>query len=618
MPPASTQSASIESNRRVRWRSPCRLKHRPARTLHASRATEFSLGLMQSAELISAHLTEIAALLQFAGESRFKVDAYRRAAEVVNTLGDELGPLVEQGRLKKFQGIGQALSRLIEEMWNSGTPELLKRLRAEQPAGAAELMEVEGLTPRRIVALQSALGIRSVQELRAACAAGRVRTVRGFGAKTEARLAKSAERWVTRVKPAPEPMLLPDALSLADAVRARLLQAVETAELAGALRRGEETVRELEFVIVGDVQRALREISALPQVLRVDVGTGSAALSDGVRLRLHTAESARLGNALIVATGNSAHVEQLFARGAERTAGAFSARNFENERALYQAAGCELVPPELRSGEGELEEAARSGFSDLLEAKDIQGLVHCHTTYSDGRNSVEEMARAAHAQGMKYITITDHSPSAQYARGVTLDRLKMQWDEIAAVQEKVAIRILRGTESDILADGYLDYPDAVLEQFDIVIASIHARYRMDRAAMTDRLLRALSLPVFKVWGHPLGRILNHREAIDCDVPRVLDALARSRGAIEINADPHRLDLPPRWISLARTRGIPFLISVDAHSTRGLSVLRYGVTMARRGGLRKREVLNAYDAETFAERVRPVSRVESARAAAAPR
>jgi DNA polymerase (family 10) len=195
----------------------------------------------------------------------------------------------------------------------------------------------------------------------------------------------------------------------------------------------------------------------------------------------------------------------------------------------------------------------------------------------------------------------------------------MQWDEISAVQETVAVRILRGTESDILADGCLDYPDAVLEQFDIVIASIHARYRMDRATMTNRVLRALSLPVFKVWGHPLGRILNHREPIDCDVPLILDALAGSQGAIEINADPHRLDLPPLWISQARSRGIPFLVSVDAHSTRGLSVLRYGVTMARRGGVRKGEVLNAYDAATFTERVRPVpGRQHPTRATAAPR
>jgi DNA polymerase (family X) len=232
-------------------------------------------------------------------------------------------------------------------------------------------------------------------------------------------------------------------------------------------------------------------------------------------------------------------------------------------------------------------------------------MVHCHTTYSDGKNSIVEMARAAHELGMKYITITDHSPSAHYARGVSLDRLKAQWDEIAAAEQEVPIRILRGTESDILSDGSLDFPDAVLERFDVIIASIHARHRMDAPSMTARLSRALSLPLFKIWGHALGRILNHRPPIECDVLALLDQLAASRGAVEINADPHRLDLPPAWIPAARARGIPVVVSVDAHSTRGLGVLRYGVDMARRGGVRVGEVLNALPAAAFAERVRPV-------------
>jgi DNA polymerase (family 10) len=215
------------------------------------------------------------------------------------------------------------------------------------------------------------------------------------------------------------------------------------------------------------------------------------------------------------------------------------------------------------------------------------------------------MARAAEALGMQYITITDHSPSAHYARGVTLDRLEQQWDEIAAVQERVAVRILRGTESDILADGALDYPDDVLERFDVVIASIHSRFKLDRARMTERLTRAMSLPLFKIWGHALGRMLLSRDPIDCDVPAVLDALAGSRGAIELNADPHRLDLPPEWIPHARERGLSFVVSVDAHSTQGLSVLPLGVGMARRGALQRNEVLNTLPAAEFAARVRPV-------------
>jgi len=233
-------------------------------------------------------------------------------------------------------------------------------------------------------------------------------------------------------------------------------------------------------------------------------------------------------------------------------------------------------------------------------------MIHCHTLYSDGKNTIEEMARAAEAMGMAYITITDHSPSAHYAGGVSVDRLEEQWEEIARVQETVKVRILRGAESDILADGALDYPDSVLEQLDVVIASVHSRFKLDRARMTERLVRAMELPLFKIWGHALGRLLLTRDPIDCDVPAVLDALAGSRGAIELNGDPYRLDLPPEWIPHARERGIRFVVSVDAHSTQGLNVLPLGVSLARRGDLRRHEVLNTLPADEFAARVRPVA------------
>lgn len=248
-------------------------------------------------------------------------------------------------------------------------------------------------------------------------------------------------------------------------------------------------------------------------------------------------------------------------------------RVFSSEAELYAAVDLALIPPELRQGAAETQVAPNEDYSDLIELRDLQGVVHCRTTYSDGKHTILEMAQAAHALGMRYITITDHSPSAHYARGVSIDRLQSQWDEIAAARERVPIRILRGTESDILADGSLDYPDNILEQFDVIIASIHARHRLGRAQMTERLVRALSLPFFKIWGHGLGRILNHRAPIDCDVPAVLDALARSRGAIELNADPHRLDLPAEWIPAARALQIPFVISADAHSQRGCPRVR---------------------------------------------
>lgn len=569
---------------------------------------------MQDPKEVSRGLETIAALLRFDEQPKFKVLSYERAAQIVDTLGDDLGPLVEQDRLRELSGIGSSLSQQIQELWNTGHSAYLTQLLEGHPEGAAELVRVPGLTPKRIRALHAALGISSLEALIEACREGRLRNVQGFGEKTEQRLLSAAEKYLGRAGEPPPPLILSRALELAALLERELREAGaggarpgagpsgETVHLAGALRRGEETVTEIEFVVTGDVESALRRVSRLRQVLRVEAAEGVAHLSEGVRLRVHPA-SPSLGSALCEATGSEAHVAALRELASAR--GQTLDGSFASESELYHSLGLALIPPELRQGRGELDQAARGDFSDLIEWSDVRGMVHCHTTYSDGKNSIEEMAMAAHALGMEYITITDHSPSAHYAGGVTLERLKQQWDEIAAVQERVPIRILRGTESDILSDGSLDFPDAVLESFDVLIASIHARHRMDRAAMTQRLERALSLPLFKIWGHALGRILNHRPPIDCDLDAVLHALSRSRGAIEINADPHRLDLPPAFVPKARELGLPFVVSVDAHSTNGLAVLRYGITMARRGGLRKSEVLNTFSVDEFASAVRPL-------------
>jgi DNA polymerase (family 10) len=558
---------------------------------------------MQDPKQVIAGLERTAALMRFLGESRFKVEAYERGAEVVGTVDGDLASVIERDGLRDLQGIGDALSRQIQELWNTGSSQLLQRLESETPPGTAELVRVPGLTPRRIRLLSEALQVDSVASLRAACAEHRVRGVAGFGAKTEQKLLEACDRAEASAARREEPLLLARGLMLADQLGERLSQAGLRWAVAGALRRGEETVAQLDLAVAGELEAALGQLSPLRQVLRVDRNARQLFLSDHVVVKLHTGEPSRWGNLLFLATGSAEHVA-LVERAARARGVSLDEARFESEEALYEAAGLPLVPPELRRGQNELELAERRGFAELVNLADIRGFVHCHTTYSDGRESVLDMARAAYARGMQYITITDHSPSAHYARGVALEQLQAQWDEIAAAQDAVPIRILRGTESDILRDGSLDYPDAILEQFDVVIASIHARHRLSRQEMTQRLERALGLPFFKIWGHGLGRILNHRDPIDCDVPAVLDALARSRGAIEINADPHRLDLPPAWLPAARERAIPFVISVDAHSSNGLGVLPYGITMARRAGITTSEVLNTLSADEFAERVRP--------------
>jgi DNA polymerase (family 10) len=276
-----------------------------------------------------------------------------------------------------------------------------------------------------------------------------------------------------------------------------------------------------------------------------------------------------------------------------------------SEEELYGLLGLPFIPPELREDEGEIE-AARAGTlpTDLVRAEDVRGVVHCHTRWSDGRASVEEMALAADALGMEYLTVTDHSPSAHYAGGLTVDRLERQWDEIARVQERVRVRLLRGTEADITEEGALDFPDAVLERLDVVIASVHSRFKLDEDAMTARLVRAMRHPVFKIWGHARGRLLPDRAPFACRMEEVLDALAASRGAVEVNGDPHRLELEPPFLRMATARGIPVVLSVDAHSTAALGYLDHAVAVARRGWVRRGEVLNARTAAEFAAAVRP--------------
>lgn len=557
---------------------------------------------MQDVAAVARGLREIATLLRFVGAPRFKQRAYVRAADIVDTVGAELSGFVEQQRLRELQGIGRALATQIEQLWNTGTSGYLEQLQRESPPGAGELLQLPGITPNRLRAL-APLQLASIRELYDACRAQRLRGLPGFGAKTEQRLLEACERWLT-ARPAtpPRQMLLSEALALADSLTHAL---PEPAALAGEFRRGHELAASIDLVVAGETEQVLQQLASLRKVLRVDHAAQVAHLGAGVTIQIHPTPARRFGNALLAATGNADHVAAVTER-ARRRGLDLSTHDFANEAELYAAAGLHFVPAEQRDSDAALLRAEREGFGDLLEIGQIRGLLHCHTTYSDGKHSVLEMAQAAEAAGMQYITITDHSPSAHYAGGVSLAALEAQWDEIAAAQEQTKIRILRGTESDILRDGALDYPDHILERFDVIIASIHARHRLDRAEMTARLVRALSLPFFKIWGHGLGRILNQRDPIDCDVPAVLDALARGGGAVELNSDPYRLDLPPSWIPAARARKLPFVVSVDAHSTRGFGVLRYGVTMARRGGLTTSEVLNTLPASDFVAAVAPTT------------
>jgi len=567
---------------------------------------------------VSAILSEIGQLLEVKGLDRFRARAYRNAARFIGDYPGDLAALAAQDRLTEIKGIGAALAVQIKEILTTGRSPYLEKLRSELPSGSIELSKIVSL--KKLQKLNEALGIRNLDELKAAIDQGKIKDVPGFGEKSAQQLLTAIERYENRG----QSLLLLHARRLAQ----QILEHVQTsdearaAEVVGAIRRWKETVGTIR--IVASARRSpvklLNHFLQLPSITDVEAQTETSCvvkLIENVRVAFTAVSHPEFAVAVHNETGAKAHVAKMQTVAAkkgfqlnpttlERVAGKAARKvSIKSEAELFDHLGMQYIPPELREDDGEIEMALAGKLpEDLLTLADIRGMTHCHTTYSDGRNSVEEMALAAEAMGMQYITITDHSPTAFYANGVKLDRLMRQWEEIDEVQEKVKVKLLRGTESDILKEGDLDYPDRILEQFDVIIASIHNRYQLDEDGMTRRVKRAMQNPYFKIWGHPLGRLVQRRPPIPLRVEEVLDVIAESNAYIEINGDPKRLDLEPRWLKEARKRGIKFVVSTDAHSISDLQHLPFGIGLARRAGIRKREVLNTLTVAQFKKQVKP--------------
>jgi len=555
---------------------------------------------------VAAALQEIAQLMDLkGGQNRFKAKAYNAGARTIQAVAD-LDRLVREDQLTTLPRIGDALASQVKQLYLTGESSVLNALRQEFPKGVIELSSVPGLSVEKIKQLDEA-GISSIAQLKDAAQTGRLESLKGFGPKTAQRL---LTQLYTPVQKPKRRLHLHHAWNTADqAVEyLRAIDGVVDVSVAGSLRRWEETIGVIDIVVgVKDPAAVIEKFLQFQLILSShieDENTCVAQFADGAQVWLTAVPPKEFAITLFVKTGSQAHIEKI-QKYAEKKKVSF-ARLPKTETELYKRLGMEYIEPELREDQGEIEAAvAKKLPADLVTEADIKGVVHCHTTYSDGIHTLEAMVRGAEEMGMKYITITDHSPTAIYANGLKLDRLKRQWDEIDEVQEKVSIKILRGTESDIVATGELDYPDAVLEKLDVIVASIHARYKMDSAKMTERITTAMRQPVFKIWGHGLGRILQRRPPFECDVEHILDVIAESKAAIEINGDPYRLDLEPRWLREARKRKIKFVVSTDAHSVKAMNNVKYGVAMARRGWITRKEVLNTLNTAGFAKAVKPI-------------
>lgn len=564
---------------------------------------------------IASALREIGILLELKGENPYKARAYENGAAAVEAIAEDLAQVIDQKRLTKYKGIGDALAAKIAELHHTGRSTLLEELRNELPPGIIELSQIPGLSTKKVQLLHDALGITSIAELQLACEMNAVSKVKGFGEKTQQKIIEGIKEYESR----DESILLVDARQFSRQLTDYLKFApgVASVSLVGSIRRWKESIRNFNVLVSSTqptkVLDAMEKHPLVTKVLDREDDRVIVRLANGLKVNLLVTSASQFPYAELMETGAVTHIQQV-QRIAESKGYSLnqsglwkSGKNVvcKSEHDIYNKLGLPFIPPELREADGELDEiAGGNDFTNLVKIEDIQGMTHCHSTFSDGRNSIEEMALAAQEMGMNYITITDHSPSAHYAGGVTPDQLKRQWEEIDRVQERVKIKLLKGTESDILDSGALDYPDELLEKFDIVIGSIHSRLKMDEGQMTKRLVHFMRLPQFKIWGHALGRLVLRRPPLACRLEEVLDAAAESNVAIEVNGDPYRLDMEARWIKLARKRGIKFVISTDAHGIRDLQNLKYGVHMARRGGLARDEVLNTLPVDLFKKAVAP--------------
>jgi DNA polymerase (family 10) len=545
---------------------------------------------------------EMASLLEARESSVFRVRAYQRAAQTLETLAEDVAAVAARGELTALPGIGRDLAARIGEYLATGRIAQLDELRATLPAAFLTFLEIRGLGPRTARALADQ-GVESVEQLEAMCRSRQIIGVAGIRDKTAENILKAIERW----KAGQTRTLLASgrtvAAQVAEALRAH--GGVERLEIAGSLRRMRETVKDIDLLVTStEPERVIGTLTTLPSVTEVIVkGPTKASVrhQDGLQIDLRVVEPAAFGAALQYFTGSKDHnvrVREIASRRGLRISeyGVFDERTGERvagatEEEVYATVGLPWIPPELRENQGEIEAAREGRLPTLVTAGDIRGDLHAHTDWSDGRHSLEALVTAAQARGYEYIIVSDHSRSTTIAGGLGVEELRAQIAAIRALQPRFRIRILTGSECDILADGTLDFPDEVLAELDVVLAAVHSRFKQSREAMTSRIVRALGHPRVNVLVHPTGRRLNTREPYDVDLEAVF-AAARTHGkAVEINSSPERMDLSDVNARRAGALGLPVAVSTDTHSLRELDHLELGIGIARRAWLPPEQVLN---------------------------
>jgi len=565
---------------------------------------------------IARILNDYADLLEIKGGNPFRIRSYRRAAQMIQSYSQRLAQLLGEGRdLTQLPGIGASMAAHIKEIVATGTLQALQELRKEFPTSMAELLELEGLGPKRTRQLHEALGVRSIAELEKAIESGKVAKLPGFGEKSVEKIRQALERAAKR----PKRFKLSDADQLVRPFIDYLRKPgdVSWLEVAGSYRRRMETVGDIDILAVCSRPKPVMErFQSYPEVERV-LGAGNTrgtvVLRSGLQVDLRIVPEISYGAALSYFTGSKTHNIAVRTLGVERGLrineygifrvpkgkkaeglGPEEGRRMggSKEEDVFRAVGLDWVPPELREDRGEIEAAAKHKLPDLIALEDIRGDLHMHSRWTDGRNTIEEMLRACQDRDYQYCAMTDHSQAVRVAGGLGAKDFTKQLAEIRKVRGNVrGISLLAGCEVDILPDGKLDLPDDILEQLDIVVASVHSKMDMTTGQMTQRVIKALAHPAVNILGHPTGRQISHREPFAIDLEEVFHAAKEYGVAVELNAQPERLDLNDVHVHRAREIGVKIAISSDAHSVEQLRFMSYGIDQGRRGWLENKDVIN---------------------------
>ncbi len=547
-------------------------------------------------------LRQIADMLEIKGEVIYKAMAYRRAADNILNLGRDINEVWREGKLREIPGVGKSLAEKLDELLRTGRLEYYEQLKEEIPPGVVAMLAIPEVGPKTAKLLFEKLGLTSVAEVERAAREGKLRTLPGLGEKSERKILAGIEALHRRSERIPLGTAWPVAQEILAALRQ--VRGVVQAEAAGSLRRMRATVGDIDLLVASaDPEPVMDRFVSLPLVAEVSLRGPTKCtviLQNGLQVDLRVLPPERYGSLLQYFTGSKDHNvalrELALKQGLSLSEYGFKRDGEEilcpREEDVYHTLGLEWIPPELRENRGEIEAAGRGQLPKLVELGDIQGDLHVHTNWSDGAASLEEMARAARARGYRYLVISDHTKSLGVARGLTPERLRQQRAEIERLNATFSdFRVLQGAEVEIKADGSLDFPDEVLAELDVVVASLHSGLRQERERITARLISAMRNPHVDIIGHPLGRIISQREESAVDIDAVLEVAAETGTIMEVNAIPARLDLDDVHIRRAVEMGVKLAINSDAHNVESLAVMAYGVATARRGWAEARDVVN---------------------------